>query len=228
MTIALNKKTAFDKHADAYDRWFDENQEIYKAEVNAMQRLIPQTGLGLEVGVGTGRFAAPLGIRLGVEPSRNMALVARSRNIAICLAVGEHLPFANSQFDFAVLVTVVCFVKDVTRVLREARRVIKDGGKVIIAFIAKDSALGALYASRKDADQFYREAHFYTAREMIALIQQAGLDELQVCQTITGLPHNSTTPYQVQNGYGAGAFVVVRATKPAEKEMPYEHSVYHQ
>jgi len=44
--------TAFDKHADEYDRWFDENKQIYQAEVNALQRLVPQTGFGIEVGVG--------------------------------------------------------------------------------------------------------------------------------------------------------------------------------
>jgi len=83
----------FDKHADEYDRWFDENQQIYQAEVNALRRFIPETGLGAEVGVGTGRFSTPFGIRIGVEPSRNMAQIAKSRNIAVCLAVGEHLSF---------------------------------------------------------------------------------------------------------------------------------------
>jgi len=67
----------FDKHADEYDRWFDENQQIYQAEVNALRRFIPKTGLGVEVGVGTGRFSTPFGIRIGVEPSRNMGTCAR-------------------------------------------------------------------------------------------------------------------------------------------------------
>lgn len=211
--IAIDRVTAFDKHAGEYDFWFDENKQIYQAEVNALRRLIPQTGFGIEVGVGTGRFAIPFGIRMGVEPSRNMAQIAKSRNIAVCLAVGEHLPFADNLFDFVLLVTVVCFVNDVTQLLREVRRVIKVGGKVITAFIDKDSVLGQLYESRKDTDKFYKEAHFYSAPEIITLVQQIGLGGLQFCQTIMGLPNNSTTAYQIRNDYGAGAFVVVSATK---------------
>ena len=34
---------------------------------------MPSTGRGLEIGVRTGRFAEPLGIRIGVELARAMA-----------------------------------------------------------------------------------------------------------------------------------------------------------
>jgi len=203
----------FDKHADEYDHWFDENQQIYQAEVNALRQLIPQAGFGIEVGVGTGRFSTPFGIRIGVEPSINMAQIAKSRNIAVCLAVGEHLPFKDNQFDFALLVTVVCFVKDVILLLNEVRRVIKVGGKVIIGFIDKNSALGQLYESRKDADKFYKEAHFYSVPEIVALDRQVGLGELQFCQTIIAFPINSATSYEVCTGYGKGAFVAVSSIK---------------
>jgi SAM-dependent methyltransferase len=204
---------AFDLHADEYDRWFDENELVYQAEVNALQRLIPQTGFGVEVGVGTGRFSVPLGIRIGVEPSRNMARIAKSRSIVVCLAVGEHLPFRDSQFDFALLVTVVCFVKDVAQLLHEVRRVIKVGGKVIIGFIDKDSALGRLYESRKDTDEFYKEAHFHSAPEIATLVSQVGFGQSQFCQTIVGLPNNSATVYEVRDGCGKGAFVALSAMK---------------
>jgi SAM-dependent methyltransferase len=219
--------TAFDKHAGEYDRWFDENRQIYQAEINALQRLIPQTGTGIEVGVGTGRFSIPFGIRIGIEPSRNMAQIARTRNIAVCQAVGEDLPFDDNQFDFALLVTVVCFVKDVAQLLQETRRVIKAGGKVIIGFIDKDSMLGQVYESRKDTDEFYKEARFYSSPEIAALVRQVGFGELQFCQTIVGLPNNSVPVYQVRDGYGEGAFVAVSATK-LNAEMTYENPVHHQ
>lgn len=212
-TLATKSTTAFDQYAGEYDRWFDEHEPIYRAEVNALQQLLPRTGLGLEVGVGTGRFSSPLGIGIGVEPSRNMAHIARSRNIAVCLAPGEHLPFAEGQFDFALLVTVVCFVEDVLQLLREVGRVTKVGGKVIIAFIDRESALGQVYESRKGGDKFYNEAHFYSTSEMMALLQRAGLGELHFCQTLAGLPDGSVTAYPVHAGYGAGAFVAISATK---------------
>lgn len=222
----MDEVTAFEKHADEYDRWFDENEQIYQAEVHALQRLIPQTGLGVEVGVGTGRFSTPFGIRMGIEPSRNMAQIAKARNIAVCRSVGELLPFGDNQFDFAMLVTVVCFVKDVAQLLHEARRVIKVGGKVIIGFIDKDSTLGQLYESRKDTNRFYERAHFYSVPEIVTLTSQVGFGELRFCQTIIGLPTNSVTAYQVCDGYGEGAFVVVNATK-LNSEMKYENLVHH-
>ncbi len=90
---------AFDQHAQEYDRWFDAHAPLYQSEVNALRRFIPQTGQGIEIGVGTGRFSVPLGIRLGVEPSRAMAHVAHQRGIAVCQAIGEQLPFGQHQFD---------------------------------------------------------------------------------------------------------------------------------
>lgn len=209
----MDRVTAFDMHADKYDRWFDENKQIYQAEVSALQRLIPQMGLGVEIGVGTGRFSIPFGIRIGIEPSRNMAQIAKARNVAVCIAVGEHLPFRDNQFDFALLVTVVCFVEDVVQLLYEVRRVIKVGGKVIIGLIDKDSALGQLYESPKDADKFYKDARFYSAPEIVALVRQVGFGELEFCQTIIGLPNTSTMAYQVRDGYGEGAFLAVNAAK---------------
>lgn len=64
---------AFERHAEQYDRWFGEHERLYLAEVAALQRFVTRSGLCVEVGVGTGRFAARLGITLDVEPSRQMA-----------------------------------------------------------------------------------------------------------------------------------------------------------
>ena len=66
---------AFDKYAEEYDRWFDENEIIYKSEIEALKRHIPR-GKGLEIGVGTGRFAKPFNIKIGVDVSEEMAKIA--------------------------------------------------------------------------------------------------------------------------------------------------------
>ena len=61
----------FEKFAERYDSWFDRNPYAYKSELKAISALIPK-GKGIEIGVGTGRFAKPLGIKFGIEPSRKM------------------------------------------------------------------------------------------------------------------------------------------------------------
>jgi hypothetical protein len=52
----------FEKHAQEYDEWFDKNKPVYESEILALKDLIPREGTGLEIGVGTGRFATLLGI----------------------------------------------------------------------------------------------------------------------------------------------------------------------
>jgi SAM-dependent methyltransferase len=62
---------------------------------------------GVEIGVGTGLFAVPLGILIGVEPSPRMAELARYRGIEVLENVAEELPFAdlnrsNKALEFSV------------------------------------------------------------------------------------------------------------------------------
>jgi len=208
---------AFDKYAEDYDRWFEKNGPLYRAEIEAIKRFVPDMGFGVEIGTGTGRFSVPFGIRIGVEPSKNMGRIAKARGISVCRAVGERLPFRDNQFDFALLVTVVCFVQDAARLLIEVRRILKRGGKAIVGFIDRESVLGQSYESRKDANKFYREARFYSVLDIAALIRQAGFSGLRFCQAIMRLPGSGATEYEVREGYGEGAFVAVSSEKTAKK-----------
>ena len=205
--------TVFDRHAQEYDRWFDEHERIYRAEVSAVRKFIPPAGIGVEVGVGMGRFSIPFGIKLGVEPSRRMAPFAHRRGISVCQAVGEWLPFRDGQFDFVLEVTVICFVADVSELLRETRRVLKAAGRLIIGFIDRESALGQLYESRKETSQFYRQARFYTVAQVADYTRRAGFNRLEYCQTVFGLPTNTSQVDPIRTGYGQGAFVVLSAEK---------------
>lgn len=209
----MDRVSAFNDFSGEYDDWFEKNEQTYRAEIDALRRLFPRSGNGLEVGIGTGRFSIPLDIRIGVEPSANMLRFAHDRNITVCQAVGERLPFQEGQFDFALLVTVICFVKDTSEFLREVRRVIKPGGALILAFIDRDSALGKVYETRKASDKFYKTARFYSTPEIIDTVSRVGFTDLEFSQTILGLPNGSADVYQTRDGYGTGAFVVVSAKK---------------
>ena len=87
----------FDQHALDYDAWFDENPNIFQSELLAIQLAIPENRVGMEVGVGTGRFAQALGIKLGIEPSENMAKVAEQRGIKVLKAFAENIPLEDSS-----------------------------------------------------------------------------------------------------------------------------------
>ena len=59
----------FNTHHRRYETWFAHHQATYQCELLGILALLPWQGMGLEIGVGTGRFAAPPGIEVGVEPS---------------------------------------------------------------------------------------------------------------------------------------------------------------
>ncbi|MDP2815381.1 MAG: hypothetical protein Q8O19_01725, partial [Rectinemataceae bacterium] len=62
-------RSPFEQYVREYEQWFVDHHWVYQAEIKAMQALLPSTGSGLEIGVGTGRFAGSLGIHMGLEPS---------------------------------------------------------------------------------------------------------------------------------------------------------------
>ena len=133
---------SFEKYSKEYDEWFIKNQNIYLAELNAIKRLVPSDKFGIEIGVGTGRFASPLGIKIGVEPSKKMAEISRKRRIQVYEAVAEQLPFKDKTFDFVLMVTTICFVDDVVKSFKEAYRVLKTDGFIVLGLVDKESMLG--------------------------------------------------------------------------------------
>jgi ubiquinone/menaquinone biosynthesis C-methylase UbiE len=116
----------FEKFHNRYDKWFTRHQWVYRSEIEAVSRLIPQGGLGLEVGVGTGRFATPFAVAVGLDPSIAMASMAKKKRLEVVRGIGENLPFIAETFDFVMLVATICFVEDPRTTLKEARRVLKD------------------------------------------------------------------------------------------------------
>jgi len=213
----VGRVKSFEKYVDKYEAWFDRNQAAYQSELEALRTLLPKTGKGLEVGVGTGRFAAPLGVRVGVDPSPAMAKVAMERGIEVRFGVGENLPCKDSSFDFILLVTTICFLDDVSAALREAYRVLTAGGYILVGFINRESLLGKAYEKRKQESEFYRDATFLSVDEVVIHLQRAGFRDFVFRQTIFQNPEEMKQPDPVRPGYGEGSFVVVRAKKPLKQ-----------
>ena len=68
----MPKIEPFQKHTIKYDRWFEENKYAYQSEINSIKELLPAFNTAVEIGIGTGKFALPLGIKFGIEPSENL------------------------------------------------------------------------------------------------------------------------------------------------------------
>lgn len=201
---------SFERYSKEYDEWFIKNRDVYLAEVNAVKGLIPSGKFGVEVGVGTGRFAIPLGIKVGVEPSKRMAEIAKERGVQVYRAVAEALPFKEESFDFVLMVTTICFVDDLLASFKEAYRVLKTKGFIIVGFVDKESELGKQYQLKREKSKFYKHATFYSVREVMDFLRRAGFEITIVKQTVFSLGNIMDL---VEEGYGRGSFIVIKASK---------------
>jgi SAM-dependent methyltransferase len=96
--------------------------------------------------------------------------------------------------------------------LAEARRVLKPGGVLVMGFIDRDSPIGQGYVAHQSESMFYRQATFFTAREVEALLREAGFSIDEWGQTLSRSLPEIRAIEPLQHGVGRGAFVVVRAS----------------
>lgn len=209
----MTKAEPFERHTDRYDAWFEAYADVYRSEVAALRRLTPETGDGIEIGVGTGRFAAPLGIEVGVDPATEMLVTARDRGIEPVEGIAESLPFADGSFDVALIVTTVCFVDDVPRTLAEAHRVLRPGGSLVIGYIDEDTPVGRKYEELKENNPFYREATFVSTEQLVAELERVGFGEFEFVQTVYQWIDDVDGLEPINSGYGDGSFVGISGTK---------------
>ncbi|MBN1893646.1 class I SAM-dependent methyltransferase [bacterium] len=206
----MPKTQPFEKYSDRYDKWFEKHQDVYLAELEAVRQMMhPSSSEGLEVGVGSGKFAAPLGIRTGVEPSEKMAVKAEELGIRVFRNAAEDLPFSDSGFDFVLMVTTICFVDDIFKSFKEAFRVLRPRGSIIVGFVDKESELGRRYWNKRNTSVFYKEATFFSTGQVCRHLADAGFGGFTFKQTL--IP--GETPGVVRDGFGEGAFIVVKALK---------------
>jgi SAM-dependent methyltransferase len=98
---------------------------------NDVVRHFPSGTALLDVGCGTGWLADHFDDYTGVDaaPEAVAAAAELGRNVQQA-DVGEPLPFEDGRFDGVVLKDLLEHVEDPVAVVREARRVLKDGGRV--------------------------------------------------------------------------------------------------
>jgi len=214
----MPKTKPFDKYSDEYDRWFVVNKYAFQSELKAIKSVMPDSGKGVEIGVGSGIFAEPLGIRDGVEPSRVMREKAKKKNINALDGVAENLPYPDNSFDFALMVTTICFVDDIVRSFHEAHRILSDTGRLIIGFVDKNSPIGQVYQQCKEESIFYKDALFYGTEELYKILKNTGFEIEGTWQTVFGNLEEIDRVQETLSGYGKGSFVVVKGRKKQDPE----------
>ncbi len=203
----------FNEFANRYDNWYERNPFTYRSELGVIKK-VPKEGTGLEIGVGTGRFASELNVPYGVDPAKKSLKIACKRGVKATLAVGEYLPFKDETFDFVLMIITLSFLHNPKKACLEANRVIKEGGKIIIGMVDKNSFLGKLYQGKKtEGYPFYGEATLFSPSKVIDSLKETGFKKFETYQTIFDFPNKIKNIQQPMKGYGKGGFVIIGAEK---------------
>lgn len=214
--IYMLKTQPFETHTAEYDEWFDNNKYAFESEVEALREALPVGDLhGIEVGLGTGRFSVALGIKEGIEPAFEMREIAMKRGIEVMDAVAEDMPYKDMHFDFVLIANSISYFNDLQDAFREAKRVLKPGGSLIIGFIDKNSIIGKEYEERKEKKEtvFYKQATFYAVDKLIGELKQAGFYKMEFSQTLFSALDKINKFEAPKPGFGEGSFVVIKAFK---------------
>lgn len=109
------------------------------------RKVIPQaTGRVLEIGIGTGLNLAfydraKVERLVGIDPATEMHALARKRSQRLGLPVellqlsAEEVPVESGSFDTVICTYTLCSVSSPDQALREMRRVLRPGGKLLFA-----------------------------------------------------------------------------------------------
>ncbi|GAA0892799.1 class I SAM-dependent methyltransferase [Fulvivirga kasyanovii] len=205
-----NEPNPFDAIAQEYDRWFDDHKNTFLSDVEAIKFFLPNSGKGLDIGAGTGRFAAELGIQYGIEPSKNMAQIAKRRGIDISIGKAENMPYPDEAFDFAILIAVDHFILEPEKAYREIFRVLAKEGKLLVGTLHKDGEVAQKRMNMDDPGT-NKNVCFRTVEETVKQLKKAGFSGFKTCQTLlTVHPDKAEKPTP---GHDKGSFVVIEALK---------------
>lgn len=209
----MPKIEAFQKYMNEYDNWFVINRLAFLSELEAIKKALPHTEGIVEIGIGSGIFAEPLGIKEGIDPSKAMRQKAEQKGLKVLDAVAEKLPYKDASVNGAVMITSICFVDDVYQSFKEAYRVLKNNGFIILGFVDKDSSVGKEYLKFKEKSMFYKEATFFGTEKLFEVLKQSGFHIEETWQTVFGKVEEVKETQPVIEGFGEGSFVVIKARK---------------
>ena len=209
----------FDVFAERYDNWYDKpfGKSAFRLEKECIEFLCEDLAKPfLEVGVGTGRFAAALNVEYGVDRSIGVSRFAKKRGIKVVKGDGQKLPFADESFGAVFIVVTLCFVDDPLKLLEEAARVSKKDGSIILGLILKESPWAAFYEKKGEkGNVFYKIARFYSFEEVESMLGNVGLQIEEMRSTMFQRPTVNPLDFEFSRKgfFKEAGFIAIKARK---------------
>jgi len=147
--------------------------------------------------------------------------MAKRRGITVSQASGEEQFFYMEGFGTVFLIVTLCFADSPIAVLREAHRILKLGGKIVLGLVLRESPWGKSYQIKKlEGHRFYKHATFYSYQEVKRLLMDSGFNIEKVVSTLFQKPGEVKEMEPSKRGFSidAGFTVIVAGKIPYPKE----------
>ncbi len=230
-------KQKFDGYAAQYDAWFMENENLFQSELLLYKKVLGDiTGKRvLSVGCGSGLFESMIehdNIE-GIEPSHDMSAIAEKRGIRV-IAHGtiEEATLEADAYDIIYFNGSSSYITELSPVYEKCAKALKQGGRIILLDVPKESAFGFMYLLAKETGTFdhpslqgvmpavpyplelVTSGVWHSTEEKIDVLKALGFHDFQFYQTLLQNPmYASRTVEAVVEGYTSGGYVSIIAVK---------------
>jgi ubiquinone/menaquinone biosynthesis C-methylase UbiE len=137
------------------------------------------TGILLELILSKSKIAKLSGVDSSPMMVRNAKIKFRkNKNVSIKLGFAGKLPYKDNSFDFVVCANSFHHHPDSLKSLKDMKRVVKRGGKIILLDGCLDGKLRQLLFNRENKVHKEGKVYRYTKEQMKNLFQEAGLTNI--------------------------------------------------
>ena len=231
------EKQKFDGYADKYDEWFMKNENLFTSELRLFKKVLGDISgkTLLSVGCGSGLFESYIensNIE-GIEPSADMAEIARKRGInVIKIGLIEDVELTDDKYDIIYFNGSSSYMEDLYPVYGKCLKALKENGKLILLDVPKESAFGFMYLLGKSLNTYDHEflegampelpyplalatsGVWHTTEEKINVLKNLGINKFSYYQTLIKNPlYTNEEAEEVSEGYKSGGYVAIIAEK---------------
>lgn len=229
-------KAKFDGFANHYDEWFLANERVFDSELKLLVKALGDLSgkRVLSVGCGSGLFESNLAhdVIEGVEPSADMAEVARQRGLSVQVATFEEAVLDEEAYDVVYFNGSSTYIADLRVAYRKAYACLKPGGRLVLLDVPKESAYGLMYLLAAQVGSYGHESlagvmppvpyplelvkagYWHTSEAKWQVLRELGMGTFESYQTLVNNPvYTNDEVEDVVEGYRAGGYVALVAHK---------------
>jgi SAM-dependent methyltransferase len=142
--------------------------------------------------------------------------IADEKNFSLISWHGGQLPYTNEAFDLVIMDLSQTNFPTLYTPFREANRVLKDHGALVIGFLDRHS-LSWDAAQAENTMWAEIRANTFSSRKILFELSETGFRNVEISQTLFHPKQKNTGAHDVRSGFGQGLFVVIKAVKKKRK-----------